>query len=188
MHDMRTRPGLVRRGWLRMLDGEFLWGSLDIRPDRFGVTRYRLVVFPPGISEPERRWVRLARGWPLWGALVWVMCEATLSQVTGAWTALIISTAACLAVGLTAMTMAGEARTKVRTIGAIVMAGYHDPVLAATRDKLKDLAATLVDADQRLEGGQISAAHHEMIWWRVYNELDSAHSAAPGTYPSGRDA
>ena len=175
---MRARPGLVRRGWLRMLDGEFRWGSLDIRPDRFGVTRYRLVVFPPGISESERRWVRAARGWPLWGALVWVMCEALSTQVTGPWTALAISTAAYLAVGLTAVTMAGEPRTQVRTMGAVVMAGYHDPVLVATRDKLKVLAATVIDADKRLEGGQISAAHHEMIWWWVYNELDSAHPAA----------
>ena len=58
----------LRRGWLRLLDGERPWGSLVVQPDRFGVTRYRLVVFPPGISEPERRWVRLARGWPMWGA------------------------------------------------------------------------------------------------------------------------
>jgi hypothetical protein len=177
MQDIRSRHGMVRRGWSRMLDGEFRWGSLDIRPDRFGVTRYRLVVFPPGISESERRWVRAARGWPLWGALVWVSCEATLTQVTGPWTALMISTAAYLAVGLTAVTMAGDPRRQVRSMGAVVMAGYHDPVLAATRDKLKDLAAAMIDADERLESGRISATHHEMIWWRVYNELDPARLA-----------
>jgi hypothetical protein len=171
-----------------MLDGDSPWGSFDIRPDRFGVTRYRLVVFPPGISESERRWVRVARGWPLWGALVWVMCEAILNQLTGPWTALLISTAAYLGVGLTAVTMAGEPRTQVRTMGAIVMAGHHDPVLAATRTKLKGLASTLMDADERLEHGQISSAHHEMIWWRVYNELDSGHPAAPGAQSSGQGA
>jgi hypothetical protein len=55
MEDMRTDRGLLRRGWLRLLDGDQPWGSIDIRPDRFGVTRYRLVVYPPGISESERR-------------------------------------------------------------------------------------------------------------------------------------
>ncbi len=69
MHDTREGSGLLRRGWLRLLDGDRSWGSIDIRPDRFGVTRYRLVVYPPGISESERRWVRVARGWPLMGAV-----------------------------------------------------------------------------------------------------------------------
>ena len=87
MDDERTGSGLLRRGWLRLIDGDRPWGSIDIRPDRFGVTRYRLVVYPPGISESERRRVRAARGWPLWGALVWVVGEIWLSHVTGPWTA-----------------------------------------------------------------------------------------------------
>ena len=62
MDDERTGSGLLRRGWLRLIDGDRPWGSIDIKPDRFGVTRYRLVVYPPGISESERRRVRVARG------------------------------------------------------------------------------------------------------------------------------
>ncbi len=83
-----------------------------------------LVVFPPGISAPERRWVRLARGWPMWGALVWVVREIWLSQVTGPWTA-------------------------------------------------------SADADERLGRGQMSAADHELTWWRVYNEMGSKQAAWP---------
>src|SRR6476659_5562080 len=92
--------GLLRRGWSRLLDGDRVWGAIEIRPDRFGVTRYRLVVFPPGISESERRRVRVARGWVLWGALVWVFCEISLSHTTGPWTALAISAAIYLGLGL----------------------------------------------------------------------------------------
>jgi len=62
MEDRREGSGLLRRGWLRVIDGDRPWGSIDIRPDRFGVTRYRLVVYPPGITESERRLVRVARG------------------------------------------------------------------------------------------------------------------------------
>ena len=93
MSGVRTGSGLLRRGWSRLLDGDRAWGSIEVRPDRFGVTRYRLVVFPPGISEPERRRVRVARGWPMWGALVWVFCEISLSDLTGPVTALVTSTA-----------------------------------------------------------------------------------------------
>ena len=62
-----------------MLDGARPWGSIDVLPDRFGMTRYQLVVFPPGISDDERRWIRLARTWLLWATLAWIVCEVWLS-------------------------------------------------------------------------------------------------------------
>jgi len=184
MYDNRTRSGLLRRGWLRLLDGDRPWGSIDVRPDRFGVTRYRLVVYPPGISETERRRVRVARGWPLWGALVWVMCEIWLSQAIAPWPAFAVSTAACLGSGSVAFAMAGAPRTRVRTMAAMVMAGHHDPISRAGRDKLEALAVTLADADDRLASGHISAIQHELVWWQVYNQMSP--STAPGMHPSGK--
>jgi len=185
MYESRTSSGLLRRGWLRLFDGERRWGSLDIRPDRFGVTRYRLVVFPPGISESERRWVRVARGWPLWGALVWVVAEIWLSHVTGPWTAVAVSTAAYLGSGLVAVSMAGDSRRRVRTMGAMVMAGHHDPLSVALRDKLENLAGWLMEADEQLARGQISATDHEMIWWRVYDRMGPP---SPAVHESGKGA
>lgn len=165
------QPGLLRRGWLRVLDGDRPWGSIDIRPDRFGVTRYRLVVYPPGISDPERRRVRVARGWPLWGALLWVVCEMVLTNATAPWTAFAISTTVSLGAGVVAAAKAGTARTRVRTMAAMVMAGHHDPISGAARDRLEELAATLLEADERLAGGQLSAIQHEMVWWQVYDQM-----------------
>src|SRR6187551_1478872 len=127
MNDIRWGSGLLRRGWSRLLDGDRAWGSIEIRPDRFGVTRYRLVVFPPGIDDAERRRVRMARGWPLWGALVWVFCEISLSNTLGPWTALVVSTAIYLGLGLVATASAGVTHKQVRTIGTTVMAGHYDP-------------------------------------------------------------
>jgi hypothetical protein len=182
MDDRRTGSGLLRHGWLRLLDGDRPWGSIDVRPDRFGVTRYRLVVYPPGISESERRRVRVARGWPLWGALVWVIGEIYMNTMTTPWIALGMSTAACLGSGLVAFTMAGAPRTRVRTIAAMVMAGYRDPTSVTARDRLEELAATLVDADDRLASGHISALQHEMVWWQVYDQM------SPSMHPSGKGA
>lgn len=170
-----------------MLDGERPWGSIDVLPDRFGMTRYRLVVFPPGISDDERRWIRLARTWLLWATLAWIVCEVWLSHVTDPWTALAISTAAFIGVGLVATTLAGAQRAQVRTMNVMVSAGYRDPKLEATRDKLGRLAVTLMDADERLGRGQISAADHELTWWQVYDEMGSNQSA-PGMHESGRAA
>jgi hypothetical protein len=181
MDDRRPGSGLLRHGWLRLLDGDRPWGSIDVRPDRFGVTRYRLVVYPPGISESERRRVRVARGWPLWGALVWVIGEIYMNTMTTPWIALGMSTAACLGSGLVAFTMAGAPRTRVRTIAATVMAGYRDPTSVTARDRLEELAATLVDADDRLASGHISALQHEMVWWQVYDQMSPAmHASGTG--------
>ena len=186
MNDICTGSGLLRRGWSRLLDGDRAWGSLEIRPDRFGVTRYRLVVFPPGISDTERRQVRVARGWPLWGALVWVFCEIWLSHMTSPWTALVASTVIYFGLGLVATARAGDPRRQVRTIGAMVMAGHHDPVSVAVRHRLENLAGALMEADEQLARGEISATAHEMTWWRVYDQM--APSASPGMHPSDTGA
>jgi uncharacterized protein DUF6611 len=166
----------LRRGWLRLLDGERPWGSLVVQPDRFGVTRYRLVVFPPGISEPERRRVRLARGWPVWGALVWLACEVFLPQVIGPWTAVAVSTGALVAIAVITTAIAGTPRTQVKSLSAVVSATIHNPDAQAARDSLSRLALMLIDADERLGRGQISAADHELTWWRVYDEIGSSRA------------
>jgi hypothetical protein len=183
---MRDTTGtLVRRGWRRVLDGDSRWGSLDIRPDRFGVTRYRLVVFPPGISDAERRRVRLARGWPLWGALMWVFCEIMFSQTMGPWTALAASTAIYLGLGLVTTARAGDLHKQVRTIGAMVMAGHYDPMASVLRRQIETFAGALTEADERLARGEISATAHEMTWWRVY---DLMGPGAPAVHESGKGA
>ena len=181
MSDLESAPGLLRRGWRRLLDGDRGWGSVDIRPDRFGVTRYTLVVFPPGICAAERRWVRVARGWPAWAALVWIACEVWLSQPTGPWTSLIISTAIYFGLGLVVTTVAGDPRRQVRTMGVTTMAGHRDPVSSARRDKLEGLACALLEADKALARGEITATSHEMTWWRVYDQMDPASAAVHGT-------
>jgi len=177
MRDAQSHPGLLHRGWQRALDGDRPWGSIDIRPDRFGVTRYHLVVFPPGISESDRRRVRVARGWPMWGALVWVVCEISLSHMTGPWTALVASTMIYLGLGLIAAMRAGDARRQVKTIGVMVMAGHHDPVSSSLHHQLDSLACTLIEADELLARGEISPAAHEMTWWRVYDQMPPASTS-----------
>ena len=185
MHDTTGTPGLLRRGWRRALDGDCRWGSLDIRHDRFGVTRYRLVVFPPGIDDAERRRVRMARGWPLWGALVWVFCEISLSNTLGPWTALVVSTAIYLGLGLAATASAGVTHKQVRTIGTTVMAGHYDPLSATLRNKVEKLAGALMEADELLARGEITVTAHEMMWWRVY---DLMGPASPAVHESGKGA
>src|SRR5689334_14159764 len=141
---MRSHP--LRRWANRLLDGDRVWGSIDVRPGRFGIVHYRLVVFPPGLSRADHRWIRLARGSPLWGLLLWLQCEAWLSPtLLSPWPALAVSTAVPLVGGAVVVTLAGEARRQVHTMVAVTMAGYDDPLSIAARDALAISAARLIE-------------------------------------------
>jgi hypothetical protein len=166
-----SRNGVLRCAWHQLLDGDRMWGSVSVRPDRFGVTRYRLVVYPPGISQTERRRVRAARGWPLWGAAVWIIAQAYLSNVLNPWTALAVSIGVTLALGFAAVSLAAPQRTQVRTISAAILAGYPDLGSNAARGTIQRLGVRLIRADESLADGGLTAAEYESIWWSVYDEM-----------------
>src|ERR1700738_3494787 len=82
------KPSLSKRWWSRVIDGEQVWGSIDISFRRHGFRSYRLVVFPPGISPAERRYVRMWRAWPTWGLLWWFVLLVGSGSVLSPWAAL----------------------------------------------------------------------------------------------------
>lgn len=166
-----SRDGLLSSAWRQLLDGHRPWGSVDVRPDRFGVTRYRLVVYPPGISRAERRRVRMARGWPLWGVAAWIIAHIYLSNVLNPWMALIVSTSLILVLGVIAVALAEPLRGQVRTMSAAVMVGCPDLGSTAERDEIRRLGVRLVSADESLAAGALTATEHESIWWSVYDEM-----------------
>jgi hypothetical protein len=171
MKDSDARPGPLQRAWHQALDGNRPWGSVEVRPDRFGVTRYRLTVYPPGVNQSERRRIRLARGWPLWGSAGWIVTEIWASQLCGPWIALVLSTTLAVGGGFVANAMAGAARRRVRTMRAAVMTGQCDPVSVTAVDTLQGLAIRLLQADDLLRDGRLSPVEHESIWWGVYDEM-----------------
>jgi hypothetical protein len=169
--DGKTRSGRLSRWWSRLLDGENRWGFARIQIDRFGVTRYRLVVYPPGISDTERRRLRMWRGSPVWGPALWLMSEIYLQQGFGAWDALAISSATVITLIVVAMFMAGTTRTEVRMVSVVTIPGQIDAATIAARDKLKALASMLYDADDRVDAERMSPLEHESLWWQVYDLL-----------------
>lgn len=83
MHEVPHSPGRLQRWCGLLLDGENRWGFARIQVDRFGVMHYRLVLYPPGINDVERRWLRIWRGAPVWGAVLWVLSEIFLQPAIG---------------------------------------------------------------------------------------------------------
>jgi hypothetical protein len=169
------------RWWSLMLDGRRVWGSLDISPSRYGVTRYRLTVFPPGIDSAERRLLRAWRAWPAWGAVLWLLTQLALGSVASPATAFIMSTAVYLGIGAVLFRRVASVRAQVRGVCVVRMAGFTDPRGAALYAELCSLTAALDDADTRLQQGVLSAAGHEAAWWRVYDRLGPDAPAEQGS-------
>jgi hypothetical protein len=159
------------RWWLRLLDSGPIWGALEMFPSRYGVTRYRLVVYPPGTSAEERRGLRLSRAWPVCGAFVWLALMIVLSVTTTPFAALGLSTLLYLGGGAVLCAMTGSTRAQVRTINAVLMDGRNDALTITLFAELKSLVSVLGHADSQRERGEISALDHEAIWWRVYDRM-----------------
>ena len=137
------------------------------------------MMYPPGLSQSERRRLRVWRGWPMWGAVLWVLSEVVMMQVTGPWHALAISTATLLGTGAVARYLAGPTPAQVRMLAAALLRGHHDPRSRALANEVSSLAHTMADADNRVARGDMTAVDYEMTWWRVYQQLAPKRSAAP---------
>ena len=161
-----------------LLDHGPVWGSFTIYPARYGVTRYRLVVFPPGISAAERRMLRVWRAWPLWGAALWVGLQIGGAVVGMPETALIGGTMLVIAAGAMTFALTGEARMQVRSVWAISMAGYRHAEVDRRYAMLRVMARALDRADMDLEEGRISPAEHEARWWRAYDAMHELPATA----------
>jgi len=163
--------------WHRLLDGDRTWGSLSISLTRHGITRYRLVVFPPGLSCEQRRQLRVWRAWPTWGPALWLVLEVALLPTAGTGGALTISTFAALSAGAVSMAFVDQFRREVQTLAVLRMAGINDRESAELFAELKGHATALARADRELAAGEISAADHESVVWRVYEGMARASMA-----------
>jgi hypothetical protein len=172
--DHSTRPPLLER----LLDGGRTWGSLDVAAGRYGVTRYRLVVFPPGIARDQRILLRIWRAYPVWGIAAWLVAEIVLMPTVGPGLALAVSTGLTVLAGLVAMALAGDTRGEVRTLTVLRMVGVNDAASAEQFEELRTLAYLLTDADARHAAGTLSRVEHESAVWRVYERMSLGHPSA----------
>jgi hypothetical protein len=149
----RPTPGAVAesRRWSRLLDGAHAWGSFDAVVGRYGVRRYRLIIYPPGTSTADRRLARLWRGWPISGAAL-VLFAVVMSGgvVASPDTVLALGVGAYVSVGALLFMRAGPARVRVRSMSVVLMP----------------------EADKTLATGAIALVEHEATCWEAYDRLE----------------
>ncbi|WP_197375663.1 DUF6611 family protein [Mycolicibacterium baixiangningiae] len=185
MDGITSRRTLLTRAWHRLADGDAPWGAFDIWPDRLGTTRFRLTVYPPGISARERRLLRAWRGWPAWGGLLWAVGVIVMVARLSPGIALFVSTALFIGTGIATFTMVGDAGRRVRTAIASVTVGFYHPAAHREARHLQELARRLAAADIERRDGTLTPVAYEAVWWQVYNDLAADETDVEGRRHTG---
>jgi hypothetical protein len=159
----------MRSWWLRLLDGAHPWGSFDAAMGRYGVRRYRLVIFPPGISRSDRRLLRLWRGWPLGGGMLALLAAMLLGDSTSS---LLIVAAIYLGVVATLFALTTHVRARVRSQTLMLFTAELEPSERQRYAEWERRVDILTRADQMLSTGAITPCQHELLWWQAYESLE----------------
>lgn len=177
LYSLDPRPGpkpAVERAapwYRRLLDGERLWGSIEVFPPRYGFHKYRLTVLPPGIDATGRRLVRAWRGWPVWGTAQWLLSVVLLNTLLAPGAATIFALGLWAITGAVLFAMAAPFKAEVHTLSVVLIDGYFDENSASRYAVWKQLSRTLACADELLERGELSRVDHEVIWSQVYDRV-----------------
>ena len=165
-HTRLRRPGMaaVRAGWRRLLDGAHLWGSFDATVGRYGLRRYRLIIFPPGITTTDRRLSRLWRGWPLGGG---AFALFVVMLVGGGPDSLLVAAAAYLTVGAALFVLTAGARGGVRSMSLIILTEQLGPDDRRRYAEWEAIVSVLTRADHML-----TLLQHEALWWQAHDRLE----------------
>ena len=102
--------------------------------------------------------------------------EIVLVPVLGSGQALGISAIVVLGAGAVIMAMTGPHRHGIHTLSVVRTAGADDALVVERYAEMQSLAGDLATADRRLADGEIDAAEHECLVWRVYDRMASARS------------
>ena len=153
------------------------WGSLDGVPLLYGGRHYRLVVYPPGTDDRERRllqaWQALPPGVPFLGLVTFAVLAGRLGLAE--------------ALALTAVLVLGplawlrQALRRRRRDVCVVHAEYlYGAGTAAELDRCKrvvSLSSTLTDAERALDRGELTPVDFQRIWGDVHAEARALRAA-----------
>jgi hypothetical protein len=172
MSQARVASPTLHRWLCRLLDGQHPWGSFDAMVGRYGLRRYRVTVFPPGISVAARRFVRAWRAWPAGGAVLALLAAMFLADVAfPPLTTLQVCAGAYVLGGALLFVMSTPARQQVRSLSVILAEGCSD-LHHAMYAEWEAVVETLTTADATRERGELSPVEYEAVWWRAYDRLE----------------
>lgn len=151
-----------------VIDGRYCWGFVSRRRTRYGRTTIRLTIYPPDITDVQRRIVRLSRAWPAIGTLLLVAISAVLTKFTEL---PLVVTAPVLAFPLllVGFNLVGISRSTVQSMTWLCATdppySPHDSSqLFVTRLAYDELE----NAQRALNSGNSSWAEYRSVWEEKY--------------------
>ena len=113
------------------------------------------------------------RGWPVGGAVFGLLAVMLVGDLAPAPGTVLVGGAACYVVGGAVLfACARSARSRLRSMSVILLAGDADSSDRRRYTEWETLVDMLTRADCLRETGEISPVEHEAIWWEVYDRLE----------------
>jgi hypothetical protein len=162
------------------------WGSLGGGPVRFGGRHYRLVVYPPGTDDRERRLLRTAQWWPGAGALLAVTAFGILGDLFGLPVAFALATALYLGPLLALRHVVRRPRRDVSVVHAEYLWGPGTAADLARCRRVVSLSSTLTDAERALDRGALTPVDFQRIWGDVHAEATRLQGRTVSGLPDRR--
>ncbi len=172
-----AHAGLVVEFLRKLIEGDKLWGTIDVSPaGRSMWRRVRLTVYPPGTTSAERRALHFAHTWPIGGAILGLVLMVTLGS---AWpTALVVvAIAALYGAGFwLGARLTRPLRNRIRSL--VVVSVYVGGGLEeyGNASLLRETTGRLAALDAHRRDGGMEPARYEAEWAEIYETLPSATS------------
>ncbi|MGV9669575.1 MULTISPECIES: DUF6611 family protein [unclassified Gordonia (in: high G+C Gram-positive bacteria)] len=153
--------------------GDAVWGYVQVGYARQWV-RHRLVIYPPGTSPEQRRWLRLWRWVPAVVALALIagICAAAKSGVHAAVGAAVGAVVA-LAVVVPIQRRTATCRHRMCIIESWSGPGQGVEDLVMRRI-IEKTAGELRTADREVAAGRMTPVEHEALWARCHEQIATA--------------
>ncbi|MGC4934727.1 DUF6611 family protein [Gordonia sp. DT30] len=154
----------------RIVAGEHRWGYVQVGYARQWV-RDRMVLYPPGTSLEQRRWMRMWRWLPAVVAAIFLI-TAFVGGYLGS--ALVVAFAVAIALSVALAVVVAERTRRVRH-ASVMTEGWTgpdaDPASLANIAMIRRISGRLRQADADLHDGRIDEVRYEVIWAGCHAEM-----------------
>ena len=168
-----TKQSRLHATMTRLLEGQYVWGRVDVTPPaRSLCTSYRVVVYPPGTNSSERRRLTSRRNWPVTGAVLSMIVLLAASSQIEELLAIMLAITVYIGGFIVWGRLCRGVWPRCRTVEASFMVGFEGTVSAGDPALLASTMRRFHELGMANCAGTITPAQFESRWSTLYDALD----------------